>query len=386
MRRPLQIGISGSYGGLNLGDEAILQSMLDLLRPSVPVQVVVFSRDAVDTKRRHPDVRAVPVRELARDDVVDELRRLDLLLLGGGGILYDGEAEAYLREVTLAHSLDVPVMVYAVGVGPLVSGRSKNLVREALEPAAVVTVRDRPAKHLLENAGVARPIQVTADPALLLQPEPVPADEIARLGLQPGRRLVGVSVREPGLAAPDLHVAHYHRLLADAADFMVERLDAEILLVPMERITDLKHSHAVVSAMRNPHHASVLRGEYRPGQVLSLIGNLDFAVGMRLHFLLFAALQSVPFVALPYASKVLGFLRELDLEMPPLENVTAGSLLAHIDRSWDERESLRARIKRRLPALRARALENHLLLLGLFEGLTAQGRDLQPGPAADPPP
>jgi polysaccharide pyruvyl transferase WcaK-like protein len=42
---------------------------------------------------------------------------------------------------------------------------------------------------------------------------------------------------------------------------------------------------------------------------------------MRLHFLIFAALRGVPFTALPYASKVTGFLQDLNEETPPLENL-----------------------------------------------------------------
>src|SRR5690348_2835965 len=73
-----KIGITGSYGGLNLGDEAILQSILAQLREEVPdAEVTVFSRDADDTKRRHKVERAVPVRKLSRSEVVPEVERLD---------------------------------------------------------------------------------------------------------------------------------------------------------------------------------------------------------------------------------------------------------------------------------------------------------------------
>ena len=44
--KPFRVGISGSYGGLNLGDEAILQSIVKQLRDSLLVEIVVFSRDA----------------------------------------------------------------------------------------------------------------------------------------------------------------------------------------------------------------------------------------------------------------------------------------------------------------------------------------------------
>src|SRR6185436_11118333 len=115
-----KIGITGSYGGLNLGDEAILQSMIEQLRRDVPgVDVTVFSRNAEDTKRRHKVERAVPVRKLSRAEIVPEIERLDLLLVGGGGILYDADAQIYLREVQVAKEQGVPVMLYAVGAGPL---------------------------------------------------------------------------------------------------------------------------------------------------------------------------------------------------------------------------------------------------------------------------
>jgi polysaccharide pyruvyl transferase WcaK-like protein len=95
MAKPkLRVGISGSYGGLNLGDEAILQSIVAQLRRSAPapLEVTVFSRDAADTRRRHDVDRTVPVRTMSRDEILPEIGRLDLLILGGGGILYDADA------------------------------------------------------------------------------------------------------------------------------------------------------------------------------------------------------------------------------------------------------------------------------------------------------
>jgi choline dehydrogenase-like flavoprotein len=68
----------------------------------------------------------------------------------------------------------------------------------------------------------------------------------------------GFSVREPGPAAPDINPEEYHALLANAADYIVDRLDADIVFVSMER-TDIQHSHAVVAHMHNEGRAEVLR-------------------------------------------------------------------------------------------------------------------------------
>lgn len=369
--RRARVGISGSYGGINLGDEAILHGIVGQLR-ELPVDITVFSRNPEDTLRRHGVARALECRTLTRDEAREEVARLDVLVLGGGGILFDAEVEAYLREVALAHEVGVPVFVYAVSAGPLIEPEARALVRDTLNGASVITVRDRQGKRLLEEVGVKKDVQVTADPALLFDEEPLPEDALPREGITAGRRLVGFSVREPGPAAPDLDVEHYHKLVADAADFMVDRYDADVVFVPLEpQSRDLQHSHAVVSQMLSPQHASVLKQPYTSGQVLTMMKRFEFAVGMRLHFLIFAARQRVPFVALPYASKVTGFIEDLDMVMPPLTKVDAGRLIAHIDRSWDFRGELRERIDGALDGLQARARETHQALVTLLEATMA---------------
>jgi polysaccharide pyruvyl transferase WcaK-like protein len=136
----------------------------------------------------------------------------------------------------------------------------------------------------------------------------------------------------------------------------------------MERnVLDMQHSHAIISKMLWPQRATVLKNVYTAGQLLSIMKHLVFAVGMRLHFLIFAAIQEVPFVALPYASKVEGFLEELHIEMPPLHMVNSGRLIAHIDRAWDQRNALKARVRQGLPALKKRALETNRLAVDLLK-------------------
>lgn len=365
--RLFRIGILGSYGGMNLGDEAILDGIVSQLRQSIAAEITVFSRNPEDTLTRHDVDRAVPVRSLTRKEISPEIERLDLFILGGGGILYDRDAETYLREVFLAHELGVPVVVYAVSAGPLTYPSARGAVREALNRAAVITVRDRQGYRLLEDVGIDREIHLTADPALLIHPDPLPIDALKSEGVEFERHLVGFSVREPGPAAPDLDPEHYYALLANTADFMVDRLDADVVFVPMER-TDVQHSHAVVAHMQNSERAEVLRRKYSAQQTLGLLGCFEFAVGMRLHFLIFAALQGTPFVALPYASKVLGFLEDLEMETPPLGAVGIGQLIARIDRSWDTREEIREKIRQRLPALQSRARETNQFVTRLLMG------------------
>ncbi|WKU07734.1 polysaccharide pyruvyl transferase family protein [Micromonospora sp. HUAS LYJ1] len=344
MRGPtgLTIGVLGSYGGRNLGDEAILTGLLADLREQEPnARIIVFSRNPAHTALAHPDVEAVPWEGVSRVDSAEVLGQLDLLILGGGGILYDREARRYLRVVRVAQERGLPLLTYAVGVGPLSDGVDTGMVRETLAGATEVTVRDQESRMVLEEAGLINPITVTADPAFLLEPEDFPARLLREEGVPAGKRLVGLSVREPGRAAERLDVDGYHRLLAQIGDFLVQRIDAHVLFVPMER-DDIRHSHGVLSHMIAADRGRILHGDYSPRQVLGLMKHFDLAVGMRLHFLIFAAMVGTPFLPLPYAGKVFDLAQRLGVPaLRGVEREVEGPLLAEVDRLWDERESRR---------------------------------------------
>ena len=68
--------------------------------------------------------------------------------------------------------------------------------------------------------------------------------------------------------------------------------------------------------------------------------HFDLAVGMRLHFLIFAAMVGTPFLPLPYAGKVFDLAQRLGVPaLRGVEREVEGPLLAEVDRLWDERDS-----------------------------------------------
>ncbi|MBA2809631.1 polysaccharide pyruvyl transferase family protein [Streptomyces sp. KM273126] len=368
-----RIGLLGSYGGFNMGDESILTCLLGCLRAQRPeARLVVFSRNAAHTRVHHHDADEVVDWEgVSRNHVLDALTGLDLLVLGGGGILFDGEARRYLRLVRAAQERGVRTFAYAVGAGPLREPDDREAVRTVLAEMDDVVVRDEESRLVLEEVGVEREIVVTADPALLLASETFTDRMMSDEGIPAGARLVGMSVREPGRAAENLDEGGYHALLADVADFLVRRLDAHVVFLPMER-HDVRHAHAVLSHMTAPDKGRILHGTYSPGQLLGFMRHLDLAVGMRLHFVIFAALSGLPVLPLPYSGKVFDFARRIGA--PALVGVAreqAGLLLAEVDRLWDEYPQRRAVLQSRVRELRTLAEETCVRCGNLLDDIEA---------------
>ncbi|MPY51373.1 polysaccharide pyruvyl transferase family protein [Streptomyces acidicola] len=378
-----RIGLLGSYGGFNMGDESILTCLLGCLRAQRPqARLVVFSRNAAHTRVHHHDADEVVDWEgVSRNHVLDALTGLDLLVLGGGGILFDGEARRYLRLVRAAQERGVRTFAYAVGAGPLREPDDREAVRTVLAEMDDVVVRDEESRLVLEEVGVEREIVVTADPALLLASETFTDRMMSDEGIPAGARLVGMSVREPGRAAENLDEGGYHALLADVADFLVRRLDAHVVFLPMER-HDVRHAHAVLSHMTAPDKGRILHGTYSPGQLLGFMRHLDLAVGMRLHFVIFAALSGLPVLPLPYSGKVFDFARRIGA--PALVGVAreqAGLLLAEVDRLWDEYPQRRAVLQSRVRELRTLAEETCVRCGNLLDDIeTARHAEAQQSP------
>lgn len=103
-------------------------------------------------------------------------------------------------------------------------------------------------------------------------------------------------------------------------------------------------------------------------------------VGGTPHFLILAALQGVPFVPLPYAPKVTGFVEEFGVDPPPFEGLNAGRLIALIDRAWDERNRIREKIAATLPSLQTRARENNAIAVELLRKSEARRGELASAP------
>ena len=176
MKKPnamVRIMISGYYGFDNTGDEAILKSMVEAFKKKIPqIKITVLSRNPLQTSRTYL-VEAINRLHLIR--IMFCLRNVNLFISGGGGLLQDSTGKGwsilyYLGLILIVKIAQVPVMIYAQGIGPVNKRINKKLIKWILNNVDLITVRDNFSKELLENLGVVKPkIYVNSDPVFLLK-------------------------------------------------------------------------------------------------------------------------------------------------------------------------------------------------------------------------
>lgn len=293
----MHIVISGYFGFDNVGDEAILYSIIESLRAVKPnVNITVLSNNPASTSRTY-NVQAVNRRKLKQ--ITQAIRSSDGLISGGGSLLQDKTGMLtipyYTGVMRIAKFLNKPVFIYAQGMGPISSKLNKWLVKTTLNNVNQITVRDDASKQLLTDIGVTSPAPIVPDPVLGLDQASFSHNWKTSEHLRP---FITVSIRDwPTKQA-------YHKKVATCLDYLVQH-GYDIVFVPMHGKQDAVQSKKTADLMKEksylfPSDASIQ-------EKIAIIGDSQLLIGMRLHSLIFSAICTTPFVALSYDPKIDAF-------------------------------------------------------------------------------
>lgn len=363
-----KVVISGYYGFDNLGDEAVLFSILKTLRDlRIGLRIEVLSNSPEKTADIY---RVTASNRWKFGEIYRAIKDSDMLISGGGSLLQDVTGLKsliyYLGVIRLARWLGKPVFFYAQGIGPVNSKIGRLLMRWLVNKVDYITVRDESSRQDLLEMGVTKPpVQVTADPVLGLEEKFVDQAigqrilEGAGLDLSIERRLVGVSVREwQGLT-------DYKGVVAEICDKLA-RVGYQVVFLPMHFPDDLQTSEEVKELMEQP--AVVLSQRYSVVEMASLIANMDFMLGMRLHALILAAVMHVPPVAISYDPKIDRFMGLLGRQAAtPVDKPEFDELWRAIEEIICEPWLVREELIQEVEPLRQRARASAILAMEVLE-------------------
>ncbi|SFL45813.1 polysaccharide pyruvyl transferase CsaB [Pelosinus propionicus] len=359
-----EIVISGYYGFGNAGDEAMLAAMIEVLTElASDIKITVISGNPEDTCRRH-GVEAV--YRLNFPEIIKVLSRSELLISGGGSLLQDVTSERslyyYLSIMMLAKKLGTPVMLYAQGIGPVRGTLARSAMGYIGNRVDLITVRDEGSLAELKRLNVVKPpIYVTADPVLAMHQvdKQIGRRILRNAGVEGNVPLIGISVREWK------DWKHYKDVLVEAANQLGEEFGARIVFLPMQWPEDCAVSKRM--AIRTKSKAVVLTEEYTTSELLSLVGNFDMLIGIRLHALIFAAVMHVPMVGISYDPKIDRFLESLgECHAGDLQNLNVQSLVEKVRQLWPTSKEAKQSKVEQSTYLRDKAFQNAELALELI--------------------
>lgn len=290
----MRLLVSGYYGFGNIGDEAILAAIAARLPQHVPdSEVTVLSADPGHTLRVH----GLPAVDRWRPGaLLGQLRRTDLLLQGGGGLIQDASSflspAYYLGVLALSRLTRTPFVIFCQGLGPLSSRLWRRVCTALFHRAAEVIVRDPHSAQLLADWGLKRQTQVSSDPAILLEPA---SPEDTRAWLEAS-----------GSAAESWDLVVVPRAVKEFEPLLRQTLRASaaaglnVLVLPFQT-GDEPLARSLASEI---DRAQAVPTPQSPQIAAAVVSRSAGVIAARVHALIFAAAAGVPAVGLCYDPKV----------------------------------------------------------------------------------
>ncbi len=365
--RTCDIAILGYYGYQNSGDEAILKSLTDTLRTRMPeITLTVLSRNPSGTRT---DMKVAAIHRFNLPRTLRVIRRSRLFVAGGGSLIQDNTSTRsifyYLGMLSLARLCDARTMLLANGLGPISRPTNRKWAKRVLNRLDAITLRDPDSLAEASRLGIncAR-MEVTADPALLLKPVSRATARacLQDIGIPDDQPLIGFSIRKWSDSERTI------RAIAALADHCAGQLGAIPVFLPMQTPDDVQVSRRILALMVQKGY--LLTESCAPDHLMTVLGQMDLVIGMRLHSLIYAAAMVTPMTGIVYEPKVSSFLDEAG--QPVLCRIGDGDWEEWTHRmteAWETRHQLSATLEARIGRLRQAAERNVEVALSLLSPL-----------------
>ena len=359
----MHIVLSGYYGFDNVGDEAILYSIIQAFRRLKPeIKITVLSNNPEATAKTY-QVNAVNRWKFTEVGAV--LKNADGLVSGGGSLLQDKtglKSIPYYTEIMrIAKRLKKPIFIYAQGMGPIDKWISKFITKQILNKVDAITVRDEASRKLLQTIGVKKQIKIVPDPVIGLGGNDFESNWLNSQVFK-ASSYVTVSVRD--WPSP----VQFMGKIAAGLDLLV-RNGQTVVFIPMHGEHDDKASQTVASLMKEK--SVIAPFDLSIEEKIAVIGKSELLIGLRLHSLIFGAIQYTPFIALSYDPKIDAFAQ-----------IVSQPILGHVEKDdWNgqqlfelsseilsNRTEIVAGIRSKVEKLQGEAVETAKLALDVFEG------------------
>ena len=388
--------VIGWYGTETAGDKAILGGIMHTIRQAVPdARFTVVSSLPFYTRNTLQELGESEAQVIDYDyaEIKRRLADVDAVLVGGGPMMDLIGVFDLVRVFDLARRQGVYTAVIGVGIGPFRRKLMRWGVRRLLELADAISVRDQPSYQSVLDWGIpAEKVTLGADPAIVylhtlteaakvypaqVLPErttpavvPVAAIHASGNGQHPhtGRPVIGIAVRDwPRKYAVNLSDQEYtarrawlQQFWVDLADRLVESLDADIRLIPMNTLhigVDDRWLQADIRRQaRHRDRITAYTYTHTASEIAGLIEGCDVLIGMRFHSVVFGTTLGVPTLAIDYTQgggKVSGHMHalEMDNQVVSIDQLDLEQMVKLVERTFKHRVALTAQLQQQAAAV-----------------------------------
>lgn len=253
----------------NVGDDAITHAAENIMRSACPEADIRVEAPAV-------------AREL--------IEETDLMVLGGGGLFYDGRIDNainYTNYIFFAKEAGVDQCSIGIGTQGIRTPVGTHLFQTALNYSTFTVVRDPKDKSVLEEIGVSSPVILTQDIVFSL---PAPEKEGSPFKSD-GKPVVGIALLDSRNLLASRHMQEYQQGVFDAVEDLSRHFHVAYICQSLDDINlyrDLKKKFGGEIVKISYDGALAAQKYYY---------HMDLCVTSRFHGLIFAVKAGTPVIS-----------------------------------------------------------------------------------------
>ena len=289
------------------------------------------------------------------NEILNEYKRADIVIDIWG--LLSGELVLFF----IAKLLNKPIIKFTADVGPFRTKRERFYTRFYLNNIELILARSEiTKKHLLE-LGITTPIFVCPDTAFLLESIPCRKDDILFREKLKKKTLVGISTSHV-VDRKDLSRGNYISMMAKIADYLIQKLNAFVILIPNEifpnKYDDVYVAKRIHRKINEKAKVMLLTEEYPASELKWIIAQCDLLIGARYHSIVAATSMLIPTLAISWHHKYREVMKLIGQEeyVCDIERLNFAELREKIDNLWKNKEKIKAEMAFRIPFVKESVL------------------------------
>jgi polysaccharide pyruvyl transferase WcaK-like protein len=331
------------FGRNNVGDEAILECAVKIVREVCPAAEITVSTDTPKGTAAKLGVETVQLfgfqPPFSQTLMEERLAAADVFIWPGATGLSD-YPEIPLAMLEIAHRAGTRTVVWGVGMNDELNpniyrlfpgrrrtvlnllswltlrcidfvrrkeanaeARARSQIVKQLNQADLVVLRDPETLAAVHACGDVPNAIVGTDSAEVLKPT-----DWSTIQLAPeARAILESDARKIGLCISAQRQLVHQQELIEFLDRLADQ-NHRIVFLPMNHETDATVMEGLRNRMKNLDRSVVVGGRREPGEILAIAGKLDLVISSRLHLLILASILHVPIIGISRGSKVDNFL------------------------------------------------------------------------------
>jgi len=372
------------FGRGNVGDEAIVECVVNIVREICPDAEIYVSTDNQAATGKKLNVKTYPLFGFDPPgfnpaEMRQAISESDAFIWPGATGLSD-YPDISLEMLEIAQQENTKSIIFCIGrdkgLNPSLYELKPGLRRFALDAlkfftAGIIDLRkDFESKKTNASNEIIKRVIPTLDLVILRDTES--KVEIEKIIGESDQIHVGVDPTI-SLACPDLDTCRFPKATLDFLDrtepkvglclssqspitqltnmtqmfdALIEKRNIKLVGIPMNPITDASRLEEFRSGLSNPETMHVIQGVYEPDEITAATSKVDVVISSRLQLLILASITLTPFINIGPGNSGSHFTRQFDL--PDSESVTPldpVKLSREIERLLDGRAPFRTKAK-----------------------------------------